>query len=362
MIKKHTSTGKRLLTAAVSLTLISLAGGVQAQDQQLLAKNDLPGVPLDITDPQKQAVPNSRSPAPAGKDQATAKQQQQARQQRRKQAQKIREQSSRIQQNDTRTTEQAIEEAKNAALGKDGERKNQQVTAEPGLNEIVHISRGHPNRVMVPFSNPEIRTTSNEAEINAKGSVIYVATNSDRPVTLFVTPEHNDRVAISLTLVPRPVAPQQIEVELESSYRSQVVQSNPKARDWEERTPYVDTLVSVFRALAKNDLPQGYTLRDPYPQERVSACSIDPRRGQVSFETAQVVEGHNIIVNVVVATNEGTRPVEVVGSQCSGNRVMGAAEWPRSVLEPGQKTEVFVARQRLDEREAQDRRPSTIQE
>lgn len=359
MTNKQMSTGKLALVMTVSMALI---GGVgQASGQKMLAQNDLPSVPLDVTDPEKQSV-DSESDAAPGQDEATRKQQEQARQKRREQAQQIKEQSKQVAKQNGGKAKKAVEQAQDAARGDDKQNENQKVDAEPGLNEIVQISRGHPNRVMVPFNEPEIRTTSNDAEISAKGSVIYVATKSARPVTLFVTPKNNDRVAISLTLVPKPVPPQQIEVELEGQYQSDIVQSNPKARDWEERTPYVDTLISVFKELAKNDLPQGYTLRDPQSHEQASTCSVDPRRGDVSFETAQIVEGHNITVDVVVATNEGNRPVEVVGSQCAGDGVMGAAEWPRSVLEPGEKTEVFVARQRLDEREAENNRPSTIQE
>lgn len=359
MSKPYTGARKTMLTLAVSLTLTSLAGAVQAQDQKLIAQTDLPQVPLEVTDPKRKPVSGDDSGAAPGKDQETVKQQRKAREQRRQVAQGIREQSKEVAPN---STDEAIEEAKQAALGKGGERENQKVVAEPGLNEIAQISKGHINRIIVPFNNPEIRTTSNEAEISAKGSVIYVTTNSSRPVTLFVTPESNDGVAISLTLAPKTIAPQQVDVELDSHYQSEIIQASPKARDWEERTPYVDTLTSVFKALAKNDLPQGYTLREPRPREEASPCSVDPDKGDVSFETAQVVEGHNITVDVVVALNEGARPVEVVGTQCSGDRVMGAAEWPRSILEPGQKTEVFVARQRLDEREKQNRRPSTIQE
>ena len=221
----------------------------------------------------------------------------------------------------------------------------------------MKISRGHPNRLVAPFSEPEVRTTNTDAEITTSGEIIYVATGSEQPVTLFVSPKGNERLAASITLLPVAIPPQEIRFKMDAG--DEVIKyANPTAEDWETRTSYVDTITEAFRALALQDLPQGYTMRSPQPSDYVTCYAGK----NVSFELGQVIDGHNMEIQVAVATNHGPRPVEIIGHQCAGERVLAAAEWPRSVLEPGQKTEVFVAIQRLEDAEPEIRRPSLIQE
>ena len=45
---------------------------------------------------------------------------------------------------------------------------------------------------------------------NRWGRVVYVATTSDEPVTLFLTPEQSEAVALSLTLVPCGLPPREL--------------------------------------------------------------------------------------------------------------------------------------------------------
>lgn len=230
------------------------------------------------------------------------------------------------------------------------------LTLIPGVNQLATISRGHPNRVVTPFTHPEIRTTASGAEITTTNSVVYIATNDEGPVTLYISEKGEPRLAASLTLVPQPIPPQEIVFNFTDEITRKFKVANPRAEDWETRQPYVDTLVDLFKALASQDLPSGYSLRKPHGSDVITCFG-----GQhVAFELGQVVEGHNIEVQVLRATNVSDVTVEVIGHQCSGEAVMAAAEWPYSILEPGASTEMYVAKHRLERITPDIRRPSLI--
>lgn len=230
------------------------------------------------------------------------------------------------------------------------------LTLIPGVNQLATISRGHPNRVVTPFTNPEIRTTASGAEISTADSVVYVATDQEGPVTLYISERGQPRLAASLTLVPQPIPPQEIVFNFTDEVARDFKIANPRAEDWETRQPYVDTIVDLFRTLATQDLPSGYSLRKPHGSDVITCFG-----GQhVAFELGQVVEGHNIEVQILRATNVSDVTVEVIGHQCSGEAVMAAAEWPHSILSPGQSTEMYVAKHRLERITPEIRRPSLI--
>lgn len=355
MFNKRKPQHARALIAALVLSGVST--GISADDAQMLSAADLPAVPISITSPKRQ-------PASAPVDQAkTATAQAEAGvkvSKREKQIAEMKAQVAALQKN-AGNVEQAPQAGAevSAELEKKLRKAQQQevITLTPGVNQILSISRGHPNRIIAPFANPEVRTTTSDAEITTSGEIIYVATGSQNPVTVFISPKGNERVAASITLLPQSIPPQEIRFKMDVG--DQVIKyANPTAEQWETRGSYVDTITEAFRSLALQDLPQGFTMRTPKATD-VLTCFAGKN---VKFELGQVVEGHNMEIQIAVATNIGGQPVEIVGSQCAGYRTLAAAEWPHSVLEPGQKTEVFVAIQRLEDAEPEIRRPSLIQE
>ena len=357
------------LVIAGAFGLLAVSANAPAD---LLAQTDLPGVPVGITDPQRLPVKDEGEGTQAVQRQAQQRQQQQLEEIERMKAM-VSDQNpgEAAQQQQTREIEpedgdesEVQERLKQIQQQILAHRNNNESRAEagttievkPGVNRMVQVSQGHPNRVVVPFENPRIRTTSSDAEITAHGPVIYVATNSKRPVTLFVSPEDNERLAVSLTLIPKAIPPQELNITISGEHAGEFRFARPSAQKWEQRTPYVNTLIGLFESLAKQQLPRGYSIREPHAADPLTCW----HQRDIIFELGQVVEGHNIEVQVLVAHNNDDEPVEVVGSMCAGDRVLAAAEWPRSVLEPNQKTEVYVARQRLDEAEERSTRPSLI--
>ena len=95
------------------------------------------------------------------------------------------------------------------------------ITVKQGSNYIVPIAIAHPNRIVTPFSNPEVISTSltgmkadgSCSEICIKDNVVYVATNKQVPVTMFVNEKGNESASISLTLVPKKIPPREIALK-----------------------------------------------------------------------------------------------------------------------------------------------------
>lgn len=242
------------------------------------------------------------------------------------------------------------------------------VVMSPGVNQIVPIAVGHPNRIVTPFGDPEVVSTSltygsgNDecGEICIKDNVIYVATNKDHPVTMFITEKGSEARALSLTMVPRKIPPREMFLKLDDQTRLAGLYSNPKAERWEKSMPYVETIRTVFREIALGEVPQGYSMSS-IPEGMAPPVCYHPGI-DVTFNDGQVLSGHSLSVFVGVAENVSGKTLEFKESACGNWDVAAVTTWPRKVLEPGQKTEVYVSRKNMNERKAKSsaKRPSLI--
>lgn len=130
----------------------------------------------------------------------------------------------------------------------------------PGVNELIPVALGHLNRIVTPFESPQVRTTS-DAQTQIKGNVVYVATDKESPVSLYITPPGQEAPALSVTLVPRRIPPREITLAIDGQQWPIKGVVNRKAATWETAQPYVDNLRDLLRRLALNELPQGYDIR-----------------------------------------------------------------------------------------------------
>ncbi|AJY53115.1 TraK domain-containing protein [Halomonas sp. KO116] len=229
----------------------------------------------------------------------------------------------------------------------------------PGVNEIVPVAVSHLNRIVTPFGEPAVNTTS-DATVNIEDNVIYVATNEENPVTLFITQKGSQARALSLTLVPRRIPPRELFLELEGGATNAALVGNPKAERWETSQPYIDTLRGVMRSLALGDIPQGYTLHDTNSQQRMPSCQQPGFNFQ--FAGGQTMVGHRLSVNIGVASNVSGQPLEFKEQSCGDWDVAAVAAWPRNVLGPNERTEVYVVRRadKKDPRMPTNTRPSLL--
>lgn len=244
--------------------------------------------------------------------------------------------------------------------------ENPMLTMKPGVNQIIPIAIGHPNRVVTPFSNPEIVSTSltgaNEngqcGEVCIKENVVYVATDKQYPVTMFITEKGSEAQALSLTMVPRRIPPREVFLKLDGGVGISGAFANSKAEAWEQSQPYVETIRSVFRKIAIGEVPQGYTLNRIPAGVAVPSCSHPGIK--VDFGKGQYMMGHHLNVFIGVAQNVSEQPIEFKEALCGSWDVAAVTTWPLNVLEPGQKTELYVAKKQKRGIAPTSKRPSLL--
>ena len=236
----------------------------------------------------------------------------------------------------------------------------QQLQVTPGINELIPIAVDHLNRLVTPFDNPVVTTTS-QATTSTKGKIVYVATADETPVTLYVTPGDNQDIALSLTLIPKRIPAREIHLSLDkdtykvlTKLQQQTTTAAGKPADKEQE--YITTLKKLFRGLGLQKTPPGFSLRDPSHAEGIH-CQQD----RVQIRTGQLLEGQDMVILVGVARNTGATSIEFDERSCatSKDEVLAIAAWPKVVLGPGETTELYVAVRRSAD-EATALRPSLL--
>lgn len=246
---------------------------------------------------------------------------------------------------------------------------NPTLTMKPGINQIIPIATGHPNRIVTPFSTPEVVSTSLTGmdasgacgEVCIKENVVYVATDKAHPVTMFITEKGSQAQALSLTMVPKRIPPREVFLKMKDglvngSYGS--FAGNSKAASWEKSQPYIQTIRSVFRSAALGEIPPSYNIGKVPKGAVLPSCNAPGI--SVNFSDGQFMSGHSINVFVGVAVNNSHQPIEIKEAWCGAWDVAAVAMWPRNVLGPGEKTEVFVAKKQNRTKPAASKRPSLL--
>lgn len=249
----------------------------------------------------------------------------------------------------------------------------QDVVISNGRNTMIPISRGQINRIVTPFEFPVIQTVS-AAEITTVDNVLYVTAHDGQPVTMFVTPEDDESLALSLTLLPQNIPPIQANLIFGQSVPGAAGAEgvagsgaiggmsgagySGQAKRWERSQPFMDTLRDIMRELAFGNLPRGYSFANLLSGDRIPACHQPGV--EYDFSNAQYILGHDFRIYISVAKNVSGSPLELDHGACTHPQRVATSVWPHEVLEPGQKSEVFLVT-RIPQTKAQSStRPSLI--
>jgi conjugal transfer pilus assembly protein TraK len=229
---------------------------------------------------------------------------------------------------------------------------NAVIKAKPGVTYSVTIARSVLNRITTPFEEPKSLTTES-IESSVEGSSVYVATQSETPVSLFIQ-DSDSQKAISLRLVPVDAA-EAADIRIEMDGESPQTAKLPKGENVGH--PYVDELKSVMRSLALGKIPQGYSLDETPKQEgRTETCS----QPNIGFALGQRLAGASMDILVMRAENTGDFAKVFDETACVSASVLAVAAWPKIRLEPHEKTEVYVAVRMEPAASAEQNRPLLI--
>lgn len=235
------------------------------------------------------------------------------------------------------------------------------IAIKPGENVFIPISREHPNRILTPFKNPQIVSTSlftskkkgDCGEACVRDGVIYITTDSPSAVTAFITEKGHEDIAFSITMVPQAIPPREVRFTLPPDVverlnsRSAANGGLKKAQAWEQSQPYVETIRQALRGVALGQVPSGYSMRkirvtDPLPTCKHLGLDFE-------WDGGQLLEGYNLDIYVGVVKNVADSPVEFRNQNCGGWRTAAVTTWPLSVLQPGQRAEIYVVVKRQED-------------
>jgi conjugal transfer pilus assembly protein TraK len=230
------------------------------------------------------------------------------------------------------------------------------VTVAPGANAILELAIDHLNRIVTPFERPSVRTVS-DVSTEVEGNVVYVATASEAPATLYISASDAARTTVALTLAPRRVPPREIRLTVPGY---QTGQANPATKPvpetesgsavaevavsparWQQPLPYLQTLTSAFRTLALGEDPEGFRKRSPRFGERLRCAATGLRASDV-----RIYEGEHVrfITATLRATGKDALAIDQGSCRPGGKaRIAAQASWPRTRLERGQETRLLLA-------------------
>ena len=178
------------------------------------------------------------------------------------------------------------------------------------------------------------------------------------PATLYISAGDAAGTTIALTLAPRRVPPREIRL-LVPGYQAAQAQSNTSAQTaaqperapvalspahpalWQQPLPYLQTLTTALRDLARGEVPEGFRRRSARSKERLR-CDAPGLR----VSDLEVHEGEQLRVLKATLRYSGQQPLQITPHHCRprGKAVIAAqATWPRSALSQGEETQLLIA-------------------
>lgn len=234
-----------------------------------------------------------------------------------------------------------------------------EIDAVVGQNYVFGIATAHLNRILTPFADPMIKTTST-ASISTEKGIIYVSTTQREPIAMFVHDSVDPEIAVSLTLMPSDIPPVSTRLAIKGYAKAQrfgVPRTVEAAQSFETSNDYVAMLSAIMADLALNKLPDGYGLM---PVNGYPALMPECRWRGVDVSPRQALSGSAYTVFVALARNTGEREIELDESACAEPQVRAVSLWPRMHLAPGQETEVYVVVSAAEDVAPESVRPSLL--
>lgn len=242
------------------------------------------------------------------------------------------------------------------------------ITVAPGETKALVVSAGNVNRIVTPFAQPDIVTTSPD-QFTIRQNVVYAAPaapapgEQPEPLTLYLTEKGDESTAISLILLPRlQVASREFRLALAGGGSGGAIRpaaSSRKAAAWEQDQPYPAMLAELLARLAAGSVPQGYDLGPPDPAA-APRCAA-PAALRIDFSRGQLLTGGQLEAWVGTVVNTGATSAELAETACAlSTDVAAVAVWPSPRLAPGELAEIYVVRRLLPPAERTQPRPSLI--
>lgn len=255
-----------------------------------------------------------------------------------------------------KTQENAVEELRNSKGLDLGLQSGITIKPKPGRTENVIIAKGKLNRIVTPYAEPKVLTVDN-VETKVDGSAIYIASDSDSPVSMFISDSESGNAA-SLQLSPQElVMPVEIRIEADPKANANEAEASRNDRLFRQDSPYITEVKAIMQNLGKQQIPQGFTLEDLTDELRAMTFCHDPG---LTYWPGQLLSGHDSRIIVLIAQNNGLVAATFEESFCASENTMAVAAWPKVRLEPGEKTEIYLLLRLPEGKSGEEIRPALL--
>lgn len=230
------------------------------------------------------------------------------------------------------------------------------IRPKPGKTESVIIAKGKLNRIVTPYAEPKVLTVDN-VETKIDGSAIYIASDSETPVSMFISDTESGSAA-SLQLAPKElIAPVEIRIEGDATKAGQEVGSSKTDKLFRQDDPYISEIKSAMQNLGKQQIPQGFTLEEITEELRGRSFCHDP---SLTYWPGQLLSGHDSRIVILIGQNSGNSTVNFEEVYCASEDTMAVAAWPKVRLEPGEKTEIYLLQRLPEGKSGEEIRPTLL--
>ena len=234
------------------------------------------------------------------------------------------------------------------------------IKPKPGKTESVVIARGKLNRIVTPYPDPKVLTVD-AVETKVDGSIVYIATNSETPVSLFISDSDSGNAA-SLQLSPQPLLTA-VEIRIDSDQGRSLPggenDSGSGSKLFRQDSPYITEVKAIMQTLGKQQIPQGFTLEEVTEEIKSMTVCHDPK---LTFWPGQALSGHDSRIIVFIAQNNSATATVFEEASCASDRTIAIAAWPKVRLEPGERTEVFILMRQPDGKNGEEIRPALLEQ
>lgn len=228
------------------------------------------------------------------------------------------------------------------------------IKPKPGRTESVIIAKGRLNRIATPYAEPKVLTVD-PVETKIDGSAVYIATDAETPVSLFISDTETGG-AISLQLVPRDMA-MPVEIRIEGDPRianGAEAASSRTDKLFRQDTPYIAEVKAIMQNLGKQQIPQGFTLEEVTEELLGITFCHDP---SLTYWPGQLLSGHDSRIVILIAENNSASTAFFEEASCASDDTMAVAAWPKIRLEPGEKTEIYLLMRLPEGKSGEEIRP-----
>jgi len=200
--------------------------------------------------------------------------------------------------------------------------------------------------------------TVDNVETKIDRSAVYIATDSETPVSLFISDTETGN-ATSLQLLPREMAtPVEIRIEQDPTKASPAEAASSRTDMFlRQDSPYVTEIKVMMQNLGKQQILQGFTLEEVTDEIRAAAIC---QATNLSFMPGQLLSGHDSRIFIMIAQNNGLAVNVFEEAYCAGEDVMAVAAWPKVRLSPGEKTEVYILMRLPEGKSGEEIRPGLL--